>query len=52
MCAIGRYENVNQITMKSSTAENFIRSAYAPTISAQVMAANVHWNATNISSGM
>jgi hypothetical protein len=27
MCAIGRYAKVNQMTMNSSTAENFMRSA-------------------------
>ena len=45
MCAIGQYENVNHSTEKSSTAENLMRSANAPTISATVMAANVAWNA-------
>ena len=32
MCAIGRYENVNHSTMNSSTAQNLMRSANAPTI--------------------
>ena len=31
--------------MKASTAENFMRSAKAPTIRQQVIAANVAWNA-------
>src|SRR5262249_27652645 len=52
MCAIGAYEKVNHSTMNSSTALNFIRSANAPTIRQQVMAANVAWNATNTSSGI
>ena len=43
---------VNQITMKISTAEKRMRSAKAPTISAQVMPANVAWNAANTISGM
>ena len=36
----------------SSTAENFMRSANAPTISAGVMAAKVAWKAKNTISGM
>ena len=43
---------VNQIAMKSSTAENFMRSAKAPTIRQHVMAAKVAWNAMNSSSGI
>ena len=38
--------------MNTSTALNFTRSAKAPTISPQVMAANVAWKATNTISGM
>ena len=38
--------------MKASTAENFMRSANAPTIRQQVMAAKVAWNAMNRSSGI
>ena len=38
--------------MKSSTAENFTRSAKAPRIRQQVIAANVAWKATNTSSGI
>ena len=40
------------MTMKISTAENFMRSAKAPTIRQQVMPAKVAWKATNSSSGM
>ncbi len=43
---------MNQIAENSSTAENFMRSAKAPTTSAVVMAANVPWKATKVSSGM
>ncbi len=43
---------MNQITVKISTAENFMRSAKAPTISAQVMPANVAWKAMKTISGM
>ena len=52
MCAIGRYEKVNHSTMNSSTAENFMRSANAPTIRQGVIAANVIWNAAYRYSGM
>src|SRR3954470_19276326 len=51
MCATGMYENVNQSTMKMRTAENFARSANAPKIRQQVIAANVAWNATYTNSG-
>ncbi len=43
MCAIGKYTNVTHSGMNSATAENFMRSAKAPTISAGVMQANVIW---------
>ena len=43
---------VSQIAMNQSIAENFIRSANAPTISAGVMMANVSWNIWNTLSGM
>jgi hypothetical protein len=43
---------VNQITMNSSTAENFARSAKAPTIRPQVIAAKAPWKMTKISSEM
>ncbi len=52
MCAIGRYENVNQSTANTSTAENLMRSAKAPRIRHTVIAANVAWNATYTSSGI
>ena len=38
--------------MKARTAANFMRSANAPTIRQQVIAANVAWNAMNSSSGI
>ena len=38
--------------MNQSIAENFMRSANAPTISAGVMIANVIWNAKNSGSGI
>ena len=43
---------MNQIAVNSSTAENFMRSAKAPTISAQVMPAKVAWKAANTISGI
>ena len=52
MCAIGQYENVNHRTMNTSTPENFARSAKAPRIRQQVIAAKVAWNATKTSSGI
>src|SRR5688500_11762582 len=51
MCAIGRYENENHNTMKTRIAENFMRSAKAPTIKQGVIAANVIWNAAYRYSG-
>ncbi len=44
--------NVDQSTTKSRKAENFMRSATAPTISAGVMMANISWNTMNVCSGM
>ena len=38
--------------MNTSMAENFIRSANAPTMSAGVMTANVIWNVMNTVSGI
>ena len=38
--------------MNSSSAENFMRSANAPAISAGVMIAKVIWNITKTVSGM
>src|SRR5512139_47668 len=52
MWAMGRYEKVNQMIMNSSTAENFTRSAKAPTIRAGVIAANVSWKITYTYWGM
>ena len=43
---------VTQSTTKRSSAENFIRSAKAPTISAGVMQAKVIWKAMKMYSGM
>ncbi len=43
--AIGMYEKVNHSTTKTSTAENLARSAKAPMIRPQVMAAKAHWKA-------
>ncbi len=42
---------MNQITEKSSTEANLMRSAKEPTISAQVMPAKVHWKAMKAYSG-
>ena len=42
---------MNHNAENSSTAENFMRSAKAPTINAQVMAAKVAWKAMNTYSG-
>jgi hypothetical protein len=52
MWATGRYEKVNHSTRKRSTAENFMRSAKAPTMRAGVIAAKVSWNTTKASSGI
>ena len=41
---------MNQITVKTSTAEKRARSAKLPTTSAQVMPAKVAWNEANSSS--
>ncbi len=43
---------VTHRAMNTSTAENFMRSAKAPTIRAGVMAAKVSWNMANTSSGI
>jgi hypothetical protein len=50
--ATGRYEKVNQITAKISTALNLVRSAKPPTARAVVMAAKVAWNTMNTYSGI
>jgi hypothetical protein len=52
MWAIGRYEIVNQMTMKIITAEKRMRSAKAPTMRQAVMPAKVAWKATKVSSGI
>jgi hypothetical protein len=47
MWASGKYTaNIHSVT-NNNTAENFMRSAMAPTISAGVMMANVSWNIAN-----
>ena len=43
MCAIGKYTTKDHSVMNRSMAENFIRSANAPEISAGVMMANMSW---------
>ena len=52
MWAIGAYTRTSQTEMNTAYAENFIRSAVAPVISAGVMMANVIWNAQNSTNGM
>jgi hypothetical protein len=47
MCASGKYTTNIQIAMKAMMAENFMRSAMAPTISAGVMIANMSWYIAN-----
>ena len=39
---------VNPLTMNMSIAENFIRSANAPRISAGVITANMHWKIAKV----
>ena len=51
-CAIGAYTTIDHSTMKMHMAENFMRSAKAPAISAGVMIANVIWNIMYTVSGM
>ena len=51
-CATGEYTSNDQGTTKRIMAENFIRSATAPVISAAVMIAKVIWNIINTVSGM
>ena len=43
MCAIGLYTQSAHSTMNTNMAENFMRSAKAPEISAGVMMANINW---------
>src|SRR5665213_123929 len=45
-CATGQYTTISQIAMNHSMAENFMRSAKEPQISAGVMIAKVPWNIT------
>jgi hypothetical protein len=52
MCASGRYENVNQMIMKSRIALNFIALGERPMIRHGVIAAKVIWNAMNVISGI
>ena len=50
--AIGAYTRIDQAPMNHSNAENFMRSANAPTISAGVMMAKVIWKVMNTDSGI
>ena len=43
MCAMGEYTHTDHSTRNTAMAENFIRSANAPVISAGVMMANMSW---------
>ena len=43
-CATGQYTMSSQADMKTSSEENFMRSARPPVMSAGVMMANVIWN--------
>src|SRR5688572_14356979 len=51
-CAMGRYTTTSQRIENHSIAENRVRSANPPTISAGVMIANVSWNIANTVSGI
>src|SRR5262249_61674491 len=51
-CAIGAYTRIAHRPMNHAHAENFMRSAIAPVISAGVMMANIIWNARNTSGGI
>ena len=46
-CASGSYTMVAHSTVNSRKAENFLRSAKAPVISAGVMMANIIWKIMN-----
>ena len=50
--AIGQYTTSDQSDMNTSIAENFMRSAKAPAISAGVMIAKVSWNIAYTVSGI
>src|SRR5262249_52471252 len=52
MWAMGKYTNVAHRPMNSMSAENFMRSANPPTISAGVMQAKVIWKQMYTSSGI
>ena len=49
--ATGKYTTITHVPVNRSIAENRIRSANAPTISAGVIIAKVSWNITNTVSG-
>ena len=51
-CATGQYTTSSQIPMNHIMAENFMRSANDPQISAGVMMAKVAWNIAYTVSGM
>ena len=51
-CATGAYTTSAQSPRNQTHAENFMRSAIAPVISAGVMTANIIWNAENDSGGI
>src|ERR1700677_1933363 len=51
MCAMGAYTRSDHADRNSSIAENFMRSANAPAISAGVMMAKVIWNMAYTDSG-
>ena len=51
-CATGVYTTIAQSPRNQTHAENFMRSAIAPVISAGVMIANISWNAENDSGGI
>src|ERR1700733_10959798 len=51
-CATGQYTTMSQIPMNHIMAENFMRSANEPQISAGVMMAKVAWNIAYTVSGM
>ena len=52
MWAMGAYTRSDQADRNSSIAENFMRSAKAPAMSAGVMMAKVIWNIAYTDSGM
>ncbi len=52
MCASGSYTRVVHSREKTRNAENFIRSAKAPVMSAGVITANIAWKIMNAWCGM